>query len=688
MHDRFSPLMTKSTTKATQSDHKVTHTLLALLVFLNIVGLCYYLFYTYKYQFHSDSAAANLLAQEIYETRQYFPRDWNYANGDLWVVLMQTWILPMIPFFKNGYGLHAAGAVIGCILMGIATWSICGILALPTRAKLFAIALLSAGFTPVMSEHIYGQQAYGTTYYTAGILLVSCWKYMHAKDRARWIWALSCGLLFILVAWANPQRAMIYFVLPVLGGLAAMRRTVRGPHYLHMRQWTSLLTIAAIFTLIGAFLHHNTVANNLSGDGPIIINWLDFAGMANNASRVINGLVAVVGGMPTSGTPVATIGGIVDALRLVAGVAIVLVTPYAVIKFLRSSHPGRAFIAGSAVASIATSLFILLTTTLSVDGAPDQSVRYLVPGMLLSLLLVVAFVTVEHNSGLAKRFAAAAGLGVLVLSAPIAFGIIQTPSPVSPDAERAVPALRLIHFLESEGLHYGYATFWHANQTTVLSDGIVKIRQIQFADGMPTPMRHLSSNRWYDPGTWQGPTFLLLAKEDARDIHLAAVFDQVGAPVRRLEFEGMQIFVFSHNLALDFPTWEVHITDRLQYRATANTPHMIGHFDSAKRALIAEQGETGTLRFGPYQRLDKGRYSVTFDIEAAADKSGEFGNVDVKDRTRLLGSHAIDRPGKQRITIPIVLDNVTNGIEFRVLTSGTCKISVFNVELVNNDRTK
>ena len=76
------------------------------MIAVNAVCLLTYIFYTYQFHFHSDSAAANLLAQEIYETGQYFPRDWNWVNGDIWSLFMQTWVLVLLPFFENGFALQ------------------------------------------------------------------------------------------------------------------------------------------------------------------------------------------------------------------------------------------------------------------------------------------------------------------------------------------------------------------------------------------------------------------------------------------------------------------------------------------------------------------------------------------------------------------------------------------------------
>jgi len=77
---------------------KIGMSLALLFLTCNFLLLCWYLFVVYKTGFHSDSAAKVLLAREIVETGQYFPRDWNFVNGDLFVLFGHTFIIPLLAF--------------------------------------------------------------------------------------------------------------------------------------------------------------------------------------------------------------------------------------------------------------------------------------------------------------------------------------------------------------------------------------------------------------------------------------------------------------------------------------------------------------------------------------------------------------------------------------------------------------
>jgi hypothetical protein len=363
--------------------------------------------------------------------------------------------------------------------------------------------------------------------------------------------------------------------------------------------------------------------------------------------------------------------------------------PYALRRGLRAAHPGLAFFAAAAAASAAASMFIYIASSVSLAGAPESSARYLVPGLLWTLLVLVAVIVDAPGVGPMRRSAGGAALVVLALSAPLAYSLSALPAHLAGgEAGQASPGLRLARFLEAQGLRYGYATFWPSGQTTVLSNGVVKVRQVQFEHGLPIPMRHLSSNRWYMPAAWQGPSFLLLSKEEAAAADLPKLFDLVGQPLRRSTFEGWQVIVFDHNIAADFPGWRMRIAEPEQFKVSTHTPHAIGRFDPARHALVADAGEQGALRFGPYQRLVAGRYLVSFDLEAAGTGPGNYGFVDVRagGHTAPVALHQVQQPGRQRITLPVAFDTFTSDIEFRVFSSGATRMSLYNVELANDTR--
>ena len=126
--------------------------LLLALLLINIYFIVYFIVFTNRNYFHSDSAVKNLLAQEIYETGQYFPPEWNYANGDLFVFFGHTFILPLLPFFQNSFSLHAVSGVFSAVLILVGTWCLAGVLTESFWGRLATVAVVSSGISGIMAE--------------------------------------------------------------------------------------------------------------------------------------------------------------------------------------------------------------------------------------------------------------------------------------------------------------------------------------------------------------------------------------------------------------------------------------------------------------------------------------------------------------------------------------------------------
>jgi hypothetical protein len=660
--------------------------LVALLV--NLVALLLYIGLSYKFAFHSDSAAANLLAQEIIETGDYFPVDWNYVNGDLWVLFVQTWLLPFLPFLPNGYALHAIGGLIGAGLVLASTWCVCRTLGLSARARLVALVLMASGFSANMSENLFGQQSYGTVYFMGCFILCASHAFLYARGRRAWIWAAAVFVLFLLVAWSNPHRAAIYNILPVI--LAAVWCHARFRRQPHPARGPGLATLAALLlVVVGAFyvgtlLHAYFLARGHSNLAGVSINWLAFNDMGRNAGAALHGMLSLLSGLPVPGRPVANVVGLLDAMRLTAGAVLLGLSGWALLRNLGSVHPGRLFMGVAVLGAIGSNLFIFLTTTLPFAGTPESSIRYLVPGLLGMIVLLVAVVVDDRLAHPAKRYAGGVAIAVIAATAPMAYELPALAQHASiRDLNHANQNVRLANFLIDNKLEYGYATFWHAGRTTVLAKHAVKVRNIELDNGLPRAMRHLSSDRWYMPSAWVGPSFLLLTKDEVSAVNWPVLKQLTGEPLRTLSFENFEVVVFDHNIARDFPSWSVRVEGQLSYPALPTSAHEVGKYDPVARALVAEPGTSGTLHFGPYQGLEGGRYLVSFDIETEGKDVADFGRVDVvaDSGKHVFGAQSVTVAGAQRITLPVAFDGFVRGLEFRVFTSGGGKFMLRNIEV-------
>lgn len=663
---------------------------LPIVLGINLLLLLVFLTFNYLLIFHSDSAVKNLLAQEIWDTGQYFPHDWNYVNNDLWVFYTQTFIIPLLGWFKNGFALHVFSDWVSAALILGSTWLVTGMLEQSRTARLVSMILISAGMSLIFAEHVFGQAAYGSMYYMGCLLVYSYWRLANAgaQGRPTLRWAIATLVLAALVFWANPQRALMYYGAPLLAAAFALH----GVDWYHARgkaavrpprawRWPLLLVLGIV---LGTILHAWVMRHVHNNDG-LTLNWLSYEAILDNITAFVRGFINMFEGLPLPQIPVISLWGGYMVVRLLAALCALVLLPWCVLKAIQPHRRGRMYFAVFTLVALLGNLLLILTTSLANMGSPEASVRYLVPTML-GMLLLMSSIIVDHGSVRPRtRLLGIYTLIVLGTSAPMSYI-----KPFDQFYRHSVHEtwfmdehVRLGYFLEQNGLHYGYSPFWSAGKMTVLTQGRVKVRQIIFADGLPMPMRSLSSNRWYRPEAWTGETFLAL--QDTKDLNLPLLFSQVGQPVRTLRFEkSWIIFVFKGNLA-QLPAWDVEARQVRNYPVTEQSPHLVGKLMTAPGQapwLQAEHEEFGPQLFGAQRGVIEGTYLVRFDVEAVGDPH-EFGKVEVcvDACTRFLDRQAITRPGRQTVVARFRTRHPMQLLEYRVIKGPGGQLKVYGISM-------
>lgn len=658
---------------------KAAKVLLGALLLANLYLLVDFILYGYQPYFNSDSATKNLLAQEMYETGRFFPPEWVYVNGDLMVVFGHLFILPLLPFFDNGYGLHAASGLVSTVLILLGVWLVSGILSRSTATRMLCVATVASGVSLTMAESIFGQVSYGTVFYLGCFTLYFGWRYMNAQGRAAWAWATALFVLSVLLFWSNPQRALASYALPLAAAAAAYLTAVLPDGGARMRSSVvhtgAMLALLAVGAVVGIVLHGWALGQLQNTAGAGAARWLPFEGMADNLVHTFHGLVALLGGLPQEMGEVTTAEGLYQGIRLLAAAALLVLLPLALTSALKDRHEGLRYVAGFATASLALFLFLHVTTTIPDMADPASTARYLAAPVLFGLLLVAATV-MDRRSGWVFRIS---GAIVLLVLATSAFSL-----PSGAAAARMDPRQQLVALLRAEGLGYGYASYWNAGALTVLSDHDVKVRQVIVDKGLPIPMRHLASDRWYEAHEWTGKTFLLLHQSEAASLNGDAMRAYMGEPAKTIRFKDYRIYVFTRNLAQVLPHWGDSLAAPLSLRLSEATPHQIGSFEEGGGgALVAVEGEKGFLHYGPYLRLKAGDYRVVFDVEtAAADAPSEFGFVDVTSGggSATHASQVVAQAGRQKLVLEFSLAQDVDDLELRVISSGAGRFALHGIE--------
>lgn len=673
------------------------------IVLVNLAVLLRYQFIGYRAIFHSDAAVKNLLAQEIFETGRFFPPDWHYANHDLMVWFGHLFILPFLPWLPNDFSLHAVSGVVSLPFILGATWLLGRMLELSPVAQWGLLAVMTSGISPYFQENLYGQVSYAVPYYLAGLTLVAAWQVCRVEGRNFLAQGLLGSLLVLLAflgACANPGRALASYGLPLLLGAA----------FLGLRHWSlgdsgcisprRLGLLAAEYTvglLLGTWAYWSVTQSLPRPPGALPINFVEFEAVLQNLARVPQGLLYLFGGLPEPGTALVSLKGLYQALRTAVALAFVVGLCAVLCRALASKQASAQWVAVFGATGLISVLFLMTFTSLPGSAHSPAASRYYVPALLVLTPLVLWHLDRSRRPDDRRGVVLDVVLGACLIVF-IAFGWhhYENPAPGFFQRHRAIGPIadKIEQAAAGIGLEYGYATFWQANAMTVLSGGRLKVRPISIQDGRPVPLRHLSSERWYRPDAWQGPSFLLLSNAEFKSLDSVEVQAWMAAPGRVIPVEDFVLVVYPSNIATRLPHWDEEFTAALRIPVTSRSFHRVGRLlldgENPPR-LVADTGENGAVLHGPYVPVAPGEYLASYDL-AVTPSSGRMaepaGRIDIycAATKRVIAERTFGPSIRGALGLEFSLQERCAGTELRVFSNGSASIQVYGTALVKTSR--
>ena len=664
--------------------------LIALLVLglINAGLLIWYIFEGYQYLFHSDSAAKVLIAREIIETGQYFPSDWNYVNKDLFVLFGHTFIIPLLNYFPAGFFVHSISGMISAVLVLTGAWFITGMLELNKIQRSMIVLIIMAGISGFMAECLYGQVSYGMIFISTCFSIYFSWLFLSSVGAKRLLAGGGLIVVLVLAFWQNPLRAAVCYMLPLLSTVIYIGISLKMKDEIadntHRVYWY-LVIVIFVSAGIGTALSKQTLllVNNIPGVGSV--RWLSIEGMVSNLSHTLKGFLGIFGGIPRVNKSVSSLFGLYEMVRFCAAVALLVLMPLSMYSALKNSSVSIRFLAAFTMSSSLLVFILQIATTVPDMADPVQSARYLIPSLLLLFILVLS----RSVNDKVKSFSSLIYLGVLVVFITSAY-----PTYVMSNLSNGMSyGMKGQHHNQRKGvnsclieneLKYGYASYWNAGVTTVLTDERVQVRQIHIG-GLPVPMRHLSSNRWYRADAWKQETFLMLTDEEKQLIDWAAMAQYGSVPVREFKCDPFTIYVFKDNLAKNLPGWDLEYKELKTFIPSKRTLHQVGSFQEnyqgEGQALVSGVSEVGALHYGPYIEVMPGEYEVVFRVESAS-AIGKSVRLDVArspDQKILAVKDFVRLNGEAKLVFSV---EKLSTVEFRVWALGAAKVVFRGVSII------
>lgn len=521
------------------SKNRAAAVLFCLCVFV-LTGLLIYTFTGSNRGFNSDTATANILAEEIVRTHQYFPESWN-AGQDLWVFFLHTFIVPLT-LFSDDYLFMRSVAVTIFIIMAVLTCVYCSRKAMKSNMWLVAVPLLFCGISGEYSDVVFGQAAYlapliYTLFFIA--LFLDCADENTLVVRSRWKYVL----LLVLTAFVclSGIRNIQVVGLPLIGAIVLFYflnnyKKNAGEFFKNSRSAVFIVIGIAAAIAVGylGFRYFSSLLENFSQGGASILfsDYDIFARIGTFVNLFIN-LFGI-----SYGIPLMSAGGIINLIKLCGGVMLLIVFPVLQLRDYKNEKPSVQ------IFSLFAILHMLEIFILCIFGAVlSDSSRYLFTSEFLLLFLSAHYIYKKliENADVIPKIVTVLALCVYVI--PSAYPKLTSFVGYKDDI---ASMCSLTDFLYDNGLSYGYATYWNASKNTCLSNGRVEINNVNIYDRV-VPYYWLNSSDRYSAN--QGRSFLMLTENENQIFTSSYSYYEFGEPEEILKFGEYTIYVYGYNIA-------------------------------------------------------------------------------------------------------------------------------------------
>ena len=524
-----------------------------------LISTFYYIFITYRYYFHSDSAIKNIIAEEILYTGQLFPETWYYGNGDIWGIYSHLLIVPLLKFFKNGFFVHAmSSAIFALLFIGSLVFFNYSLRKNFSILLLFVIVFFS-GFSPWMVENLFGQVPYGYAWGTFFSFIIWSLLFLAMNCQAHVKVHVSLMFIFALIT-CTGVRFVVDIYIPIVISLLIISFYQYLNEKIQVIKWKSIFLILSscsagclLGLLVNQYLKSQVSFIDISNKLVLI----DYETVIENFKILVSGYLFSAGinlapdamyAIPTlHNSPVSSMAG-VEALYRLCLFGTVYLLPFLLLFRLFRLQSSILIVLNLSyvIHFLITAFLYLLSSDLAVNACTS---RY------FFLVQISAFViTLLYLSDLTEKY----GRKVLHFSVltliPLVFFNMNYLVFDAHSSTSTAGSLKhkkndeIAKFLISKNLKFGYASFWNAYAPRILSNSKVNINAVSFLDEIVLPLRMLTSKRWYQGNSYHGTSFILMQEEEYKKV-ACFLEKKLGIPKNKYTFQKYIINVYTFNIA-------------------------------------------------------------------------------------------------------------------------------------------
>lgn len=569
---------------------KILRILITILAALTII--CIYTIY--KLGFHSDFAAANILAREQLRTGQLLPDTWNTSTG-IFLVFYNLLIVPFSLFIKDQLVLHSMAVTIVLLIFAFLlryfSQKIVG-----SNFYLVVLCFFFSGTSSVVVAMAFAEAAYLISVLDNILLLTLFFKAVSNNFSVKSKKYYRLLLVYVAYLCLYGVLNLAYQVLPFLGSMVLffiLEHATVPSHQLKQEFSRTIKLIAFLLvSIVVGLLGANYLAEAVEFQSQANIT---YAGYSNQASAFVGFILSAIG--YRGGVQLFSLPGLMNAVIIAAFLAMLVCCIQLFRKYHEQSFEVKILMNFSLVIFCIYLYFDFLIYC-TVAGTERYFFK---PLFFLYILSGYYIYTYIFQKGFLSKIVAI--VSIAIFSLPYAVAGIPT---ILNYPKLHNEQLGLVNYLKGNGLKHGYATFWNAGNNMVLSNFDIEIGGVLLQEYI-VPYRWLSSDISYDPDSYTGESFLMLTDAEAEVFEKQIGFAVLGDPSQILSYDGFKIYVYPYNIA----------ENDFYGRGYSNT-EMIDTMVTSSEQMRQLDGtisiSAGEVVYGPYITLPRGEYQIDIDF--------------------------------------------------------------------------
>jgi len=500
--------------------------------------------------FHSDCTDSLYWAEAAVDGGSVFNPDYYYAA--LLPFSAQVWLVPLIHIFGVTMTTHVIGMVIFALLFFASIIFFCRSMEWSWNFSLFSsgAVMLMLSSSDKMREIMWGH----VIYYSLGLLILftgmglmlrMCRHFEKGNKKRAWIYT-AVFFVFMMFGATNGAQCLAIYTLPMFAAIAA-EAVFNSKEKLisnHNKYYWFAAFLLVVSTAAGLYILGIWKGDIIAGyaDAYSMLDSVD--GWVDNLLKFPESYLSLYGVAIADGTALNGEGTIGMLIKLAASV-IMLVLPVVLLCCYKNIEDKPTKLA--LWVHFAVSAVIMVGFICGRLSAGNWRLMPMVGTSLIASVAAIRFMFRAKNGELSFR-----RVGALLLLFPLLCALVNYSEigKMPKDHGRDDARHQLAEFLEEKELTYGYAEFWTAQATTVISDSNVKVRPITISrkDGID-PYLYQANANWFKDQEGVGDYFIILAAHEYNSVVNTEEWNFLmnNNYITKYDCAGYLIFVFGSN---------------------------------------------------------------------------------------------------------------------------------------------